>query len=170
MMIFYFYLVFLFFYFIFSTPISFSLLLLFSCSVMSDTFQPHGLKCQASMSFPISWSLLKLISIELVVPFNRLILCHLFLFLPSVFPSIRVFSNESALLLRWPNTGASASASVPLMNIQNWFPLGWIGLISLQSKRFSVFYNTTVQKHQFFVAQPFLWSNRLTPTWLLEKP
>ena len=63
------------------------------------------------------------------------------------------------------------SASVLLMNIQDWFPLGWTGLISLQSKGLSrVFYNTTVQKHRFFSAQLSLWSNSHIHTWLLEKP
>ena len=56
------------------------------------------------------------------------------LLLPSIFPSIRVFSSESVLPIRWPNIGASVSASVPPMNIQDWFPLGWTGWISLQSK------------------------------------
>ena len=66
---------------------------------------------------------------------------------------------------------ASASASVLLMNIQNWFPLGLTGLIFLQSKRLSsVFSITTVQKHQFFIVQPSLWSNSHIHTWLLEKP
>ena len=74
-----------------------------------------------------------------------------FLLMPSIFPSIRVFSNESALCIRWPSTETSASASVLPMNIQGWFPLGLTGLISLQFKGLSsVFSNTTVQKHQFF--------------------
>ena len=67
--------------------------------------------------------------------------------------------------------GASASASVLPMNIQGWFPLGLTDLISLQSKGLSrVFSNTTVQRHQFFSAQPCLWSNSHIHTWLLEKP
>ena len=80
--------------------------------------------CQASLSITNSRSLLKLMSIELVMPSNHLILCTLFL-PPSIFPSNRVFSNESIV---------SASASVLPMNTQDWFPLGWTGLISLQSK------------------------------------
>ena len=69
------------------------------------------------------------------------------------------------------SSGVSASASVLPMNIQDWFPLGLIGLISLQSKWLSgVFSNTTVQKHQFFSIQPSLWSNSHIHTWLLEKP
>ena len=93
------------------------------------------------------------------------------LLLPSIFPSIRVFSNKSVLHIRWPNTGVAASASVITMNIQDWFPLGWTGWISLQSKGLSrVFSNTTVQKHQFFGTQLSLWSNSHIHTHLLEKP
>ena len=81
----------------------------FSCSVTSDSLQPHGLQhtrpaCpsrQASLSITNSWSLLRLISIESVMPFNHLILCHPLL-LPSIFPSIRVFSNKSVLHIMWP--------------------------------------------------------------------
>ena len=86
---------------------------------------------------------------------NHLILCHPRLLLPSIFPSIRVFSNDLVLHIRWPKVlGVSASASVLTMNIQDWFPLGLTGWISLQSKGLSrVFSNTTVQKHQFFGTQ-----------------
>ena len=91
--------------------------------------------CQASTSFTVYLSLLKLISIESVMPSKPLIFCHPLLLLPSVFPSIRVFSNESALCIRWPeSTGVSASASVLTVNIQGWFFLGLTGWISLLSK------------------------------------
>ena len=106
---------------------------------------------------PISQSLLKLMSIESVMPANHLILCRPLLLLPSVFLSIRVFSNESALCIRWPKYWGSAS--VLPMTIQDRFPLGWTGLISLQSKGLSrTFSSTTIRKHQFFSAQPSLWS------------
>ena len=82
--------------------------------------------------FTISQSLLKLTSIESVMPSNYLILCHPLLLLPSIFPRIRVFSSESVLHIRWPKFGASAS--VLPMNIQDWFPLGLTGLTFLQSK------------------------------------
>ena len=86
-------------------------------------------------------------------PSTYLILCRPLL-LPSILSSIRVFSNESVLPIRWPNIGASASASVLPINIQDWFPLGLTGWISLQSKVLSrVISNTTVQKHQFFSTQ-----------------
>ena len=125
---------------------------------------------QASLSFTISRSLLKLTSIELVMPSNHLILCHPRLFLPSIFPSIRVFSNESACHIRWQKYWSfSFSISPPPMNIQDWFSSGLTGLISSLSKGLSrVFSNTTVQKHQFG-AQPSLWSNSHIHTWLMEK-
>ena len=118
--------------------------------------------------------------IELMKPSNHFILCWPLLLSPSVFPSIRVFSSESALCIKWPNIGPSASilqqsiehsASVLPMNIQDWFPLGLTGLISLLSKELSrVFSNTTVNKYKFFGAQPSLWSNSHICTWLMEKP
>ena len=101
------------------------------CPTLCD---PQNAECQASLSITNSWSLLKLMSIELVMPSNHLILCCPLLLLPSIFPSIRVFSNELALHIRWPNIGVSASASVLPMKIQDWSPLGWTGWISLQSK------------------------------------
>ena len=125
--------------------------------------------CQVSLSFIISGNLLKLMSIESVMPSNHLILCHLLLLPPSIFPSIRVFSNESVLHIRWPNIGVSASV-LPI-SIQDWFPLGLTGWISFQSKGLSrVFSNTRVQKHQFFGAQLSLWSSSHFHTWLLAKP
>ena len=110
------------------------------------------------LSFTVSWSLLKLISIESKMPSNHLILCHPLLLPPSIFLSIRIFSSESVLLIMWPKCfGASASVSVLPMNIQDWFPLGWTCLVSLQSKGLSrVFSSTTVQRHQCLSAQPFI--------------
>ena len=125
---------------------------------------------QASLSIINSWSLLKHTSIESVIPSNHLILCRTLLLPPSIFPSIGVFTNESALRIRWPNIGVSTSASVLPMNIQDWFPLVWTGWISLLSKGLSrVFSNTTVETHQFFSAQLSV-SNSHIHTWLLENP
>ena len=101
---------------------------------------------------------------ELVMPSNHLILCHPLLS-PSIFPSIRVFSNEKFFASGGQSIGASASASVLPMNIQDCFPSGWTGWISLQSKGLSrVFSNTTVQKHQFFGTQLSLYSNSYIQT------
>ena len=103
---------------------------------------------QASWSITNSWSLLKLMSTESMMPSNYLILCHPLLLLPSIFPSLRVFFNESALCIRWSKYWSftfSVRPSFPV-NIQGWFPLGLTGLISLLSKGLSrVFSNTTVQ-------------------------
>ena len=114
--------------------------------------------CQASLSYTTSWNLLKLMSIESVMPSNQLILCHSLLLLPSIFPNIRVvfffFPMSQLFALGGQSIRASASASVLPMNVQDWFPLGLTGLISLQSKELStVFSNTTFQKHQFFGIQ-----------------
>ena len=111
----------------------------------------------ASLTSTISQSLLKLTSIASVMPSKHLILYCSYLLLPSIFPSIRVFSNESALLSGRQSIGVSASVSVLPKNTQDWSPLGWIGWISLQSKGLSrVLSNTTVQKHQFFGTQLYL--------------
>ena len=113
---------------------------------------PCTAACKASLSITNSQSLFKVMSIEFMMPSNHLNLCHPLLLLPSIFPSIRVFSNESVLRIRWPKYW-SFSFDSPF-NIQDWFPLGWTGWISLQSKGLSgVFSNTTVQQHQFFSAQ-----------------
>ena len=121
---------------------------------MFNSMTPWTEACQASLSITSSWSLLKLMSIESVMPSNHLILCLPLFLLPSIFPSIRVFTSGGQSI------GVSASALVLQMNIQDWFPLGLTGLISLQSKGLlRVFSNTTVQKHQFFGGQLSLWSN-----------
>ena len=118
-----------------------------------------------------SQSLLKLMSIEPMTPSSHLILCCPFLLLPSVFPSIRIFSSESPLCISGRSIGVSASTSILPMNIQDWFPLGLTSLMSCRPRGLSgVFSNTTVQKHQLFCAQLSLWSISHIHTWLLEKP
>ena len=106
---------------------------------------------QAFLSITNSRSPPKSMSIELVVPSNHLILCRPLLLLPSIFPSIRVFSNESALHIRWPKYWSFSFSISPSNEHLGPISLGWTGWISLQSKGLSrVFSNTTVQKHQFF--------------------
>ena len=112
---------------------------------------PWTVAHQAFLSFTIFQSLLKFMSTESVMPSNLLILCHTLLLLPSIFPSIRVFSNESGGQSQSGSQSTGALASVLPVNIQSWFPLGLTGLITLLSKGLSrVFSSTTVQKHQFF--------------------
>ena len=103
---------------------------------------------------------------DAIQPFHPLPPPSPFVFLASEsFPMGQLFTSGGQ------NIGASASATVLLMNIQCWFPLGWTGLISLQSKGLTrVFFSTTTQKHQFSSAQPSLWSNSHLCIWLLEKP
>ena len=124
----------------------------FNCSVMSDSVTPWTAASQSPLSIIKSQSLLKFMSIKSVMPSNYLILCHPLLLPISIFPSIRVFSNESVLHIRWPKYW-NFSFNISPSN-QDWFPFRWTGSISLQSKGLEwVFSNTTVQKHQFFGAQ-----------------
>ena len=123
---------------------------LLSCVRLFET--PWTAARQASPSIANSWSLPKLTSIELVTPSNHLILCHPLLLLPSIFPSMRVFSNESALRIRWPKYW-SFSFNISPSNEHSGlisFRMGWLDLLSGLSRVFS---NTTVQKHQFFGPQ-----------------
>ena len=115
--------------------------------------------CQASLSFTISLSLLKLMSIESVMLSNHLILCHSLLLLPSIFPSIRVLSSELALHSWWSKYWSFSFRIILPVNIQSEFHWGLTGLISVQSKGLSrVFSSTTVQKPHFFSAEPSLCS------------
>ena len=144
--------------------------MLFSLPVVSDSLQPHRLQhFRLPCPSPSPWACSN------SCPLSQW--CH-----PTISSSGVPFS---ACLLSFPPSGSflmsqlftsggqtiGSSGSVLPMNIQDWFPLGLTGLISLQSKGLSrVFSNTTVQKHQFFGDQPSLWSNSHIPTWLLEKP
>ena len=116
----------------------------FSCSVVFDSLQPH--ESQHTLSITNSQSLLKLMSIESVMPSSHLILYHPLLLLLPISPSITVFSSESTLHMRWPKYWSFSFSIIPSKEIT--------GLIFLQSKGPSrVFSNTTVQTHQFFGAQ-----------------
>ena len=122
---------------------------------MSDSLQPHEpAALQASLSITNSQSLPKLVSIELAMPSNHLILSHPLLLLPSIFPSIRVFSNESALRIRWPkywNFSFNISPTNEHPGLIS-FRMDWLGLLAVQGALRSLL-QYTVQKHQFFDAQ-----------------
>ena len=121
---------------------------------MSHSLQLHGLQHARSLSMTNSRSLLKLMFIEVVMPSNRLILCNPLLLPPTIFPSIRVFSNESVLCIRWPKCWCFSFSISPSNEYSGLIPLGLTGLICLQSRGLSrVFSNTTVQKHQFLSVQ-----------------
>ena len=126
---------------------------------------------QASLSITNSWSSLRLTSIESVMPSSHLILCRSLLLLPPIPPSIRVFSNESTLCMRWTKYWSFSFSIIPSKEIPGVISFRMGGWISLQSKGLSrVFSNTTVQKHQFFGTQPSSQSNSHIHTWPLEKP
>ena len=110
--------------------------LLFSHQVVSDPMH-----CQVSLSFPASWSLLKLMSINLVMLSNNLILCHPLLLLPSIFPSIRVFSNESALPIRWPKYWSFSYSISPSNEYSGLisFRINWFDLLTVQETLKSLF-------------------------------
>ena len=127
---------------------------------MSDSVTPRIAAHQASLSFPISCSLLKLVFIVSVMPFNPLILCHPLHFLPSVFPSIRVFANESALCIRWPKDWSFSFSLSPSneYSVLTSFRFDWFDLLNVQG---TLMFSPVPQfwKHQFFGPQFFLWSN-----------
>ena len=121
---------------------------------------PRTAACQASLSFSISQSLLKLTSIESVMPCNRLVVCHPLFLLPSIFPSITVFSNESALLIRRPKYWNFSFSISPYNEYSGLisFRIDWFDLFVVKGLS-RVFSSATVQKHQFFSTQLSLWSN-----------
>ena len=143
-------------------------MMLFSHQAVSNSLWPHGLQptrlpCPSLSPGICSDSCPLIQGCQPLVPLSPFAIN---------LSSIRVFSNELVLCVRWPKCwiGASASASVLPMNIQDWFPVGWTGWISLQSKGLSrVFSGTIIWKHQFFGAQPSFWSNSHIHRWLLEK-
>ena len=126
---------------------------------------------QTHLSFTLSQSLFKFMSIELVMLSNHLILCPTFFSCPRSFPASGSFPMSQLFTSGGQSIGVSASASVLPMNTQDWSPLGLTSVISLQSKGLSrVFSSTTVRKHKFLGSQPSLWSDSHICTWLQEKP
>ena len=129
---------------------------------------PWTAACQASLSITNSQSLLKLMSIKSVMPSNHLILCRPLLLPPSVFPSIRVFSSELALRIRWPNYwrfSFSISLSSEYSGLIS-FRIDWFDFLPVQGPLKSLLQHSS-WKHQFLGAQPSLWSNSHISTWLL---
>ena len=140
-----------------------------SCPTLCN---PRTTALQASLSITNSQSLPKLKSIKSVMPSSHLILCRPLLLPCSIFPSIRVFSNESVLHIRWPKYRSFSFSISPSNEYSGLisFRMDWLDLLAVQGTLESPFSNTTVQKHQFFGTQPSLWSSCHIHTWLLEKP
>ena len=139
-----------------------------SCQTLST---PWIKACQASLSITNSWSSPKLMCIESVMPSNHLILCHPLLLLPPIPPSIMVFSNESALHMRWAKYWSFSFSINPSNEHPGLvsFRMDWLDLLAVQGLS-RVFSSTTVQKHQFFGAQLSSQSNSHIHMWPLEKP
>ena len=130
----------------------------FSRSVVSDSLPPHGL--QHTLSITNSRSLPKLTSIQSVMPSNHLILCHPFLLLPSIFPSIRVFSNESALHIRWPKDWSFSFSNSPSNEYPGLisFRMDWLDLLAIQGTLKSLLQHhsskaSVLQHSAFFIVQ-----------------
>ena len=136
---------------------------------MSDSLWPHGL--QHSLSSTKSQSLLKLLSTKSVMPSNYLILCHPRPLPPSMFPSIRVFSNESVICISWPNNwnfSFSISPSNEYLGLIS-FRIDWLNLPAVQGTLKNLLQHHSSQNHHFFSVRLYLWSNSHIHTWLLGK-
>ena len=142
--------------------------MLFSHSVVSDSVTPWPAAHQASLSFTISWSLFKLMFIELVMPYNHLILCHPLLLLPSIFPSIRVFSSESILCIRWPEYWSFSFSISPSNEYSGLisFRIDWFNLLEFQGTLKSLLQHhssktSILQCSSFFIVQSIhdYWKN-----------
>ena len=143
----------------------------FSRLVVSDSLWPHESQHARPPCPSPTQSSPKPTSVESVMPSSHLILCRPLLSCPQSLPASQSFPMSQLFASGGQSIGVSALASVLPMNTQGWSPSEWTGWISLQSKGLSrVFFSTTVQKHQFFGAQPSSQSNSHIHTWLLEKP
>ena len=132
---------------------------------------PWTAVCQTSLPITNPRRLLRLMPIESVMPSNHLILCHPLLLLPSIFPSIRVFSNKSVLHIRWPNDwifSFSISPSSEYAGLIS-FRINWLDLLAVQGTLKSLLQHHS-SKASIFGAQLSLWSNTHIHAWLLEKP
>ena len=131
-----------------------------SLSHVQPFVTPWSIACQTSLSITNSWSLLKLMSIESVMSTNHLILCCPFLLLPLIFPSIRVFSNESVLHIRRPTYWSFSFSTSPSNEYSGLisFRMDWLDLLAVQATLKSLLQHHS-SKHQFFSAQISLWSN-----------
>ena len=145
--------------------------LVLSLSCVQFFVTPWTSALQALLSFTMSWSLLRFMSVELVISSKHLVLCCSLLLLPSIFPSIRVFSNESALRIRWPKSWSFSFSIIPSNGYSGFFSfrIDWFDIPAVQGLS-RVFFSTTIWKHQFLRTQPSLWSNSHVHAWLLEKP
>ena len=138
---------------------SFTFTHLCCCSGLSNPLWCLGAAHQAFLSFSISQSFFKLMSIESVIPSNHLILCRPLLLLPSIFPSTGVFSNDLALHIRCPKYWSFRISPSDEYSGLISFRIDWFDLLAVSKRLSRVFSSTSVWKHQFFCTQPSLWSS-----------
>ena len=143
-----------------------------SCPSLSPRACSNSCPHQALLSFTISQSLLKLMSIEWVMPSNHFILCRPLILLPSIFPSIRVFSNKSALHTKWPKYWSFSFNISPSNEYSGLisFRIDWFALLAVQGTLKSLLQNHNSKASILSGTQPSLWSNSHIHTWPLEKP
>ena len=154
-----------------SSPLSGLVILLLLFSRVQLFATPWTAAHQASLSFTISWSLLKLMSIESVMPFNHLSLCHPLLLSPSIFPSIRVFSNESVLRIRWLKYWSFSFNISPFSEYSGLisFRIDWFDHFAIQGTLKSLLQHHS-SKTSILLSQLSFWSSSHIHAWLLEKP
>ena len=142
-----------------------------SLSLVQLFATPCTAACQASLSFSISWNMVKLMFIELVISSNHLILCHPLLLQPSTFPSIRVFSNELVLCIRWPKYWSFSFSISPSNEYSGLisFRMDWLDLIVVQGTLKSLFQYQSSKALTFWLSALFIVQSHIH-TWLLEKP
>ena len=155
---------------VFSQPNTYQHITVQSLSHVWPFATPCNVACQASLPFIISQSLCKLKSIESVMPSNYFVLCCPLLLLPSIFPTIRVFANELALLIRWPNYWSFSFNISPSNEYSRLisFRIDWFDLLAVQRTLKSLLQHHS-SKASVIGPQPSLWSNSQIDTWLLEK-
>ena len=143
----------------------------FSCSVVSNSLQLHELQQSASLSITNSQSLLKLMSVKSVMPSKHLILCHLLLLLPSIFPNIRVFSSESALFIKWPKYWSFSFSISPFNEYSGLisFRMNWLDLPAVQETLKSLLQHHTKNINSCLVTHLSSQFNSHIHTWLQEK-
>ena len=138
---------------------------------MSDSWWFHGAPCQASLSFTIYQSLLRFMSIKSMRPSNHLILCQAILLLPSIFPSISVFSNKLTLCIRWPKYWSFSLSNSPSNEYSEliFFRIDWFDLLAVQWTLKSLLQHHSSKASVLWCSNS-LWSNSHIHTWLVEKP
>ena len=142
---------------------------LFSCSVVSTSLWPHELQHARVPCLSLSPAVCSDSSVDSVMPSNYLILCHPLLLLPSIFPGIRIFSNESAICIRWPKYWSFKISPSNEYSVLISFRIDWFDLLAIQGTLKSLLQHCSLKPSILWCSAFFIWSNSHIHTWLLEK-